>query len=198
MPPPFPAAFIPRASAVSRAIAAAACTPGRFDPTSVAVPASSGYRLTFACRSAACRRSSAPAGSTRRTARRNAARSCPVDWPPAPGSTRPSTARASSSLSGAVASATSRARPRSMAPAASAAPAARSRQPSVTARSAHHDAPTCDMASASDTSLAADAVTRSGRPSSSTSARRSRAADRDAIAAMAVSSPACAHDATRR
>jgi len=38
MPPPAPAAFIPRASAEIRAIAAAACTPGRLEPASAAVP----------------------------------------------------------------------------------------------------------------------------------------------------------------
>ncbi len=89
--PPLPAAFIALASAVIRAIAAAACTPGNAYPASVAVPSSSGYSTTEAFRSASRRRRSAPSGSALITARRSAACNCPRVSHPARPSTAPST-----------------------------------------------------------------------------------------------------------
>ena len=80
--------------ALIRAIAAAAWMTGICCPASVAVWSWSGYSTTRARRSASLRRASAPAGSMERTARRSAARSIPVVWSPAAGSTRASTARA--------------------------------------------------------------------------------------------------------
>lgn len=97
-----------------------------------------------------------------------------------------------------MASAISRARGRSIVPAASAAPVAASRQVKVTARSSHQSALQPDITSPSDTCAAASSGTRSGRPSAATAIFGSRAADRDAICATAASSPACAHDASRR
>ena len=140
-PPGCPAAFIDRAIAVIRAIAALASTAGSFDPASVAVPSSSANRHTCAPRSALCRRRSAPSGSAAITAWRSRLRNSATVSRPALGSTVASTARASSSLSTDVASAITRARSRSIRPAASAAPVVGSRHDSVMARSAHQLAP---------------------------------------------------------
>ena len=164
-PPPIPADFIARAIAVSRAIPAAACTPGSRVAASVAVPSGSGYKLTFACRCASRRRCSAPSGSAAITARRSATRSCPLVCPPAFGSTADSTARAVSSSSGPVASAISLARYRSMVPADSAARVAASRHRSVTPRLVQAIAAGWDITSSRPTVDAAAGVTRSGRPS---------------------------------
>ncbi len=164
-----------------RAIAAAARIAGSRYPASVAVWSSSGYRHTFACACDSFRRRSAPSGSAAITARRSATRSAEAVSSPAPGRTCSSTARAASSLSRAVASAISRARYKSIAPAASAAPVAASRHARVTPRSSHHDAAYCDITSPSDTCAAASAGTRAGQPRASTPAFASRAADRDAI-----------------
>ncbi len=139
------------ARALIRAIAAAARTDGRLYPASEAVPSGSGYRLTLARRSASSLRRSAPSGSAVITARRKAARSCPVVWSPAAGRILASTARAASSSRTAVASAISRALARSIWPARSAAPVAVSRQVSVTASSLHQDAAACDIVRPSDT-----------------------------------------------
>ncbi|HEY1619988.1 MAG TPA: hypothetical protein VGG25_20360 [Streptosporangiaceae bacterium] len=110
IPPPAPEAFKALARAVIRAIAAAACGAGRLVPVSVAVPSSSGYKLTRARRSAALRRSSAPSGSAIITARRSRDRSWAYVNSPAPGRTSSSTRRAVSSSSRLVASLISRAR----------------------------------------------------------------------------------------
>ena len=198
MPPPAPDAFSARARALIRAIAAAAPIPGSWYPASVAVPSSSGYRQTFARASDCWRRRSAPSGSTAITARRSAARSPALVSSPARGRIWSSTVRASCSASRAVASAISRARGRSIVPAASAAPVAASRHLSVIARSSHHSALQRDITRPSDTSAAASSGTRAGLPLPSTVTFGSRAADRDAICATAASSPACAHDASRR
>ncbi len=198
MPPPAPAAFMAWARAPILAIAAAARTDGRLYPASEAVPSGSGYRLTRARRSASSRRRSAPLGSAVITARRRAARSCPVVWSPAPGRTLASTARALSSSRTAVASAISRARPRSIFPARSAAPVAGSRQVRVTARSLHQDAAACDMVRASDTWAQASSGSRTGRPSLPVPIFLSAAADRAASSATTASSPAWAQDASRR
>ncbi len=197
-PPPAPEAFSARAIAEILAIAAAAWTPGRNDPVSVAVPSSSGYRLTRAFRSASLRRCSAPAGSAAMTARRRHARSCPVLCRPAAGNTRSSTASATRSDSPAVASAISRVRARSIVPADNAAPVPASCQRSCTPSAVQPQAPSCDIPSASATCAAACGGSRVGRPEVSAPIRGSAAAHRDAIIAAASSSRACAHDATRR
>src|SRR3984957_15890447 len=168
-----------RAIAVSRAMAAAACTAGRHVPARVAVPsAGSEYRLTLACRWASLRRCSAPSGSAAITARRSAARSCPLVCCPARGSTLDSTARAVSSSSGLVASAIRRARYRSMCPAFRAAQVAGSFHRSVTPRLVQAIAAGWARTSSRPTVDAAAGVTWSGRPSVETRWGASRAAGR--------------------
>jgi hypothetical protein len=162
IPPPAPEDFSARASALIRAIAAAAPIPGSWYPARDAVPSESGYNITLARSWDSCRRRSAPSGSAAITARRRAARKPPVVSPAARGKTRSCTAWAALSFSTAVASAISRARVKSISPLPSAAPVAVSRQAKVTPRSAHQAAWHCDITSASDTCATASSGTRAG------------------------------------
>ena len=198
MPPVAPAAFMAWASAVIRAMAAAAGPPGRLCPARLAVPSSSPYRLTPARCSASSRRRSAAWGFALMTARRSMDRSWPRVCHPALASTLSSTARASASPSTLVASAISRARERSIAPSDRAARVRGRRQASVTARSAHRAALNRDRRTASATSATASSGTPAGRPSGPTPTESSRAAARAVISATTASSPAAAQAASLR
>jgi hypothetical protein len=198
IPPPAPEDLSARASAVTRAIAAAACAPGRFCPDNVAVPFSSPYNPTFARRSASSRRRSAASGSTAITARRSAARSCARVFVLAPGRTFASAAAAARSSSTPVASAISRARDKSITPERNAAPVPVSRPASVIASWVQHDAPYCDIRSASATSAAASSGTAPGIPPGPAGTLESLTAARAATSATISSSAACAQEARRR
>ncbi len=194
MPPAAPSACNALAIAVIRFQAAAASAVGRFRPARPALtPSGSGCCSTRARRSAWARRFSAAAGSAASAALVTAARSCPVVWPGAAGSTCCSTARASSLLSPVTPLTIASAFGTSICPAASAARVAGS-SASESARSTRLSAAVRVRVSAAATSAAAyRQASIVQQPSDRASSMR-----RPASSATAACSIAAAHDPSRR
>ncbi len=183
------------ARAVSRASAAKTSAGGSSRPARAAFPDASSQTVTAASWRASARRRSAAPGSAARTARRSAARSCPVVHPPAPARPRYRPAMPAAwavSSRTASSSANTHAFGQSIPPLLSAVRTSGVRaRPDATVRSRPADRPV-RVSAAAISSVTCSACRDPAAPAASAAERRR------ARVSTAAASPAAAHDAIRR